>query len=110
MSNLLRDIRHIAYNRYKLFWLNDHGFDISALSKTADEWRSDCDDDISLEDYIEEHGVGSGALWPCYEEFLQTEYLNTGLMHYLLPRSIEQMTYNDDIAASFDLEEIGYVS
>ncbi|MCD8082212.1 MAG: hypothetical protein LUE86_01475 [Clostridiales bacterium] len=84
MSNKYTNIKDIAYLKYQLDWIVSHGFFISDLSELAFEWAHSMDsNNISFEEYLEEHGFG-GELWACREEFLETEYRDLAYMQRLL--------------------------
>ena len=68
------------YERYKLIWMLDHGI---TLFDAFAEWRDYCDpangfegnksSEAAFEDW--EYTCGfSGSLYPCFEEYLETEY------------------------------------
>ena len=68
------------YERYKLIWMLDHGI---TLFDAFAEWRDYCDPangfeaDTSSEAAFEnwEYNCGfSGSLYPCFEEYLETDY------------------------------------
>ena len=68
------------YERYKLIWMLDHGI---TLFDTFAEWRDYCDpangfeadtsSEAAFEDWEYNSGF-SGSLYPCFEEYLETDY------------------------------------
>lgn len=91
-------VRRRAYEKYQFFWLMDHGYTIRDICNIVQEWKDDNDSNpdefILFDEYLEENGF-HGAFYPCFEEFLENEYLNEGLMRTLLdPEDI--WTYHQD--------------
>lgn len=68
------------YERFKLIWMLDHGI---TLFDAFAEWRDYCDpangfegdesSEAAYEDWEDECGF-SGILYPCFDEYLKTEY------------------------------------
>ena len=68
------------YERYKLIWMMDHGI---TLFDAFAEWRDYCDpangfdadtsSEAAFEDW-EYNSCFSGSLYPCFEEYLETDY------------------------------------
>lgn len=68
-----------AYEQFKMMWMLDHGFKLSDLISELDKLHEDYyDKDVSIqtlfEDWEDECGFGSGSIWPCYDEFLTSDY------------------------------------
>ena len=66
----------IAYRKYQLDWLSDHGYCIEDIYNLADQWhieKNNHEFDGSFGEYIEEYGFG-GDIWACYDEFIECEY------------------------------------
>lgn len=87
-------IRRIAYERFKLLWMIQHGYSLEALARRLQsqlEAENSIDPitdplDISVEGLFHEweHEVGfDGMIWPCYEEFIANEYLDASQMSLL---------------------------
>lgn len=83
-------VRKMAYKKFQIFWLYDHGFGMAdifqAMEEAALEISSEGEDIYSgsLCVAFEEFGLGSGSIYPCYDEFLTAEYMDAGLMYNLL--------------------------
>lgn len=68
------------YERYKLIWMLENGI---TLFEAFVEWRDYCDSEngfntgesseAAFEDWENNCGF-SGSLYPCFEEYLETEY------------------------------------
>lgn len=59
------------YESYKMLWMISHRITMEEISIMADQWRADCDEEITFEEYLEEFGFG-GEIWPCFEEFVKS--------------------------------------
>lgn len=103
-------IRSIAFRKYQWHWLMIHGWTIEDLSFIADDWFNvrcaDPKNDSPLSDFIFEHGI-NGSLWVCFDEFMETEYLDNEFMRILLSE-IEYKLYCQDIGIEM-LQETVYV-
>ena len=96
------NIRQIAYGKYKLNWMMEHGYTIEDLLRLVGEHIID-DPDLSLADAYDEWEVDDGfhgEIWACFEEFLDYEYqdkeymsliLNTGEYYEYLKDMEEEM-------------------
>lgn len=79
-----------AYHRFQFYWLADHGFTMAdifkAMAECACELAEEGEDiyEGSLRDIFEESGLGSGSLYPCFDEFLDHEYQDSDLMRAIL--------------------------
>ena len=82
-----------AYERFKLQWMIDHGFTLSDLIACMEdlvcEDLSDCQVRTSLQSLFAdwEYGLGfaGGSIWPCFEEYLQSDvHSKDGAKQYLL--------------------------
>lgn len=84
------NIKKVAYSRFQLFWLMEHGFTMNDLFKAFTEAAAELlegEEDIyegSLRDTFEEFGLGNGSLYPCFGEFLDNEYRDCLLMRQIL--------------------------
>lgn len=82
-------IKEIAYKRFQLFWLQDHGYGMEDLFRAISNCAmQQVEEGESLEAYylqdaFEESGL-DGSIYPCFEEFLTSEYTIIPLMHQLL--------------------------
>lgn len=80
------DISKIAYAKYQLDWMIAHGHSITELLRELELMRQE-DPERSILAMFEdwEYGFGfSGEVWACYDEFLETEYLDEAYMKHLL--------------------------
>ncbi len=79
-------IRRMAFEKFKLFWCMKHGIDLDEILSEYEAYRSEIEDLALPKDFLEElEGTGfRGELWPCYDEFLDTEYQEVGLMRIVL--------------------------
>ena len=83
------DITKIAYEKYRLDWMIAHGHSITELLRELELMRQE-DPERSLLALFEdwEYGFGfGGEVWACYDEFMETEYLDTEYMKALLTES-----------------------
>lgn len=83
------DITKIAYEKYCLDWMIAHGHSITELLRELELMRQE-DPERGLLSLFEdwEYGYGfSGEVWACYDEFLESEYLDDSYMKALLTES-----------------------
>lgn len=95
-------VAQLAYGKFQLQWMKDHGFTIQDLCDAVRDWSCETENqkEYPFSEYLEDQGLGNGSLWPCFDEFVQSEYQDVGLMKYLL--SADQYTaYLLDIDDSF---------
>lgn len=83
------DIRKVAYEKFRLQWMLDHGYTLSDLIRQIQLCLDEQDEDesINLDVLFEEweHSFGfNGSIWPCFDEFLESEYLSFDYMRSLL--------------------------
>ena len=80
------NIKGIAYGKYKLNWMMEHGYTIEDLFKFVGEHLTD-DTDWSLagayDEWETEDGF-NGEIWCCFEEFLDFEYQDKEYMITIL--------------------------
>ena len=82
------ELKRTIFEKYKIFWMLNHGITIKDISKLAKEWVGDCDtSEVSLEDYLEEQGFNGGSLWACFQEFLDNEFWERGFIENILSGS-----------------------
>lgn len=89
------DITKIAYERYKLKWMLDHGYTLRHLMTELDmmlEEFEDNDMDQIFDDWEFGYGFGS-EIWSCYDEFMETEFLNSDYMSDILITASEWRAY-----------------
>ena len=80
------NIKEIAYGKYKLNWMMEHGYTIEDLFKLVGEHLTD-DPDWSLADAYDEWEMEdgfNGEIWCCFEEFLDYEYQDEEYMIMIL--------------------------
>lgn len=81
-------IQRVAYERYQMYWLLDHGITMKDISDEAakwmDEYRFD-NEPSSFESFIAEYGFTGGEIYPCYDEFISSEFNDVDFMLNLLP-------------------------
>lgn len=94
------------YERYKLIWMLD---DNITLQYAFSEWRDYCDpangmdpetsNEDAFERWEDESGF-SGSLYPCFDEFVQTEYCQND----------DRLIFQDDERRRWELdqEEVGF--
>lgn len=99
-----------AYEKYKLWWMMRHGY--TALGLFLSVWyhhESNIDPDngdFGEEDFLQlnpddlfktwENDAGfNGEIWPCLEEFLETEYRRPELMSTILTHSEYRIYFNE---------------
>ena len=94
-------IRQRAYAAFQMYWMAKHCVTVSDISKAVGEYiaSSGGAPEIPFSEFLEEVGF-MGAVWPCYQEFLDNEYLDAELMHILLGYE-EFRLYLDDRCESF---------
>ena len=67
-----------AYEQFKLQWMLNHGYTLKDLVDEIEKIREVDDPDTTLQTIFDdwEYGFGFGSeIWPCFEEFLESEYL-----------------------------------
>jgi hypothetical protein len=80
------NIRQIAYEKYKLNWMMEHGYTIVDLFECVGKHLID-DPDWSLADAYDEWELSDGfhgEIWCCFEEFLDCEYQDKEYMSLIL--------------------------
>lgn len=82
-------IKEIAYQKYKLDWMISHGMTLDDLLQQLNDYRNESDygkeqDFLTLlREWEYERGFG-GELYVCFNEFLETEFLDKDYMLDLL--------------------------
>ena len=82
------EISKLCYELYKIDWESRHGITAEHKRATVIDYHKgllygDYDEDYTYEDYMNEYGY-DGELYVCYNEFLDTEYLDEDYMYSLL--------------------------
>ena len=80
------NIRQMAHERFKLWWMMTHGYTVKDLGDLAYQYVGELEDDYegTLEEYIQMKGFSGGDIWPCPGEFVSNEYQDTTLMYEVL--------------------------
>lgn len=79
-------IRQIAYELYKQYWIDTHtahGERMEAKTRYCLDHSYDSgeeDDAESFEEWLENSNGYGGSLYVCYDEFIVTEYQNSGFV------------------------------
>ena len=101
------EITQIAYEKYKLDWMTNHGCSLSDLIFELEELRLDNPNAeiTELFDNFEcNYGFKFGSeIWACFDEFIDNEFLDDDYMYVLLndKEFIEYKKYieeNDPVA------------
>lgn len=83
----LSTLQRTAYEAFKLHWMICHGLTAAdLLAKYSDYWGEVESDEEGMYDFwafLEGTGF-NGEIWPCFNEFLVTEFRDVNLMHQLL--------------------------
>lgn len=85
----------------------EHGFTVADICDLADTYASDVEDksDYPFQEFLEEQGLGNGALWPCYDEFMDCEYTcPDAIIPLLVPGTGELEEYSKDLVAVVSAE------
>ena len=93
------DIKKIAYEKYKLDWLMNHGYTLTDLINELDVVKEDEEDNdsIGLLFSFWEDNCGFGSeIWVCYQEFINNEYADANYMKQILTRD-EYQKYQEDL-------------
>lgn len=93
------DIKKIAYEKYKLNWLLGHGYTLTDLMRELDVIKEEEEDNDSiglLFDFWEDNRGFGSEIWVCYQEFIDTEYMEADYMKQILTRS-EYQKYQEDL-------------
>lgn len=87
----LEALKRDAYEKFKLQWTISHGITFKDILAAFSEFitgicveAKECNDDVEevlnnsdFGDWLEERGF-RGQLWPCYEEWAETEWQGSG--------------------------------
>ena len=87
MANITVDeiilARHRLYELYQLDWMSRHGYSLEHFAKYAMEHAAD--GEFSISDWERDVGF-AGECFVCYEEFLNSEYMDKDYMRTLAER------------------------
>ena len=79
------NIKAIAYEKYKLDWMQKHGKTISNLIQALSSAQEESGEDLILAFDLWELDCGfGGEIWACYDEFIESEYQDEYYMRSLL--------------------------
>lgn len=96
-----RNIKQIAYGKYQLDWMKQHGYSLADLVDVMNQaWREDedrerCTPGVAFNMFERDYGFG-GELYSSYDEFLENEYLSMEDMLMLLTTD-EAKLYLQDV-------------
>lgn len=72
-----------AYERFKLQWMQAHGYGLDDLIRNLESMIEEDQNESGVRTDLPslfqdwEFGIGfDGTIWPCYQEFLENEYLD----------------------------------
>lgn len=82
----MEDIKKIAYEKYRLDWMIQHGCGLKDITLPLIEIEKDNPglDIVGLIKIWEDDYGFNGELWVCYDEFIETEFLLAPYMKSLL--------------------------
>ena len=90
--------RRKAYAKFQMWWMFTHGITLKELSGAAEDWRQQRKQSKNykgkFEDYLFEKGFHD-LIYPCFSEFLETEYTDREFMKYLLDPQ-DHSVYEED--------------
>ena len=83
------DITKVAYEKYRLRWMMDHGYTLVDLMKEMDMMLEEWPDATMSQLFDDwEFGYGFGSeIWVCYDEFVATEFRNPYYMCQILTQT-----------------------
>lgn len=97
----MKTIKEIAYEKYQLNWMANHGYSIHDIINKMDELWKDEDEkekishEMEYDRFLYDTGF-IGSLWCCYDEFLNEEYADRDYMEFLLS-DVEYKLYLLDV-------------
>ena len=80
------DINDIAYEKYKLDWMMSHGYtlvDLAAQIRDVQEVNPNINAIGALFEWENDLGF-DGEIWACYDEFMDSEFLDKEYMAMIL--------------------------
>lgn len=79
------DIKKIAYEKYKLDWMLNHGYTLDDLISVLSDCIEEAKEDLAVVFDVWESDYGFGSeIWVCFDEFIDNEYQNSAYMWKLL--------------------------
>lgn len=107
-----KTIDKIAYEKYQLDWMIQHGHSIDELFRILriaieenDAFDITSDTAEYAEHFFKKHGFYGGEMYVCYDEFLDAEYTNVQYMRQLLTEK-EFLQYLKDNFSAYDYFEV----
>ena len=92
--------RRKAYAKFQMWWMFTHGITLKELSGAAEDWRQQRKQSKNykgkFEDYLFEKGFHD-LIYPCFSEFLETEYTDREFMKYLLDPQVHSVYEEDEL-------------
>lgn len=114
------DIQKAAYELYKQNWVDTHVSPEMRLQSVReyqyylDDCIADGETPVSMSEWIEENGYGSGSLYVCFDEFLNCEYRDRAYIKSLLKDGSFIEAYEADVRSEqellHDIEEVERLS
>lgn len=97
--------RKRAYEAYQCFWMMTHGHSIGELLIEIRRHTEDFDQNLggAFASWEQDAGFG-GAIWACYEEFLEAEYQDKDLMRQILSEESYKIWEQDPLAEKEERE------
>lgn len=97
-------ISELAYELHKIDWMMriTPQEQMDAVKNYYQEVSEEDKEFYSLSDYIEDVGFASSMIYDCYEEFLDSEYLDEGYMEELFDNDELFAEYKRDLEENFD--------
>lgn len=77
----MKDIKRIAYEKYKLDWMIQHGYTLTDLIELLDNYCYGVYDDFKI--WQKDEGF-NGDIWASYDEFIDNEHEDEEYMGSLL--------------------------
>ena len=77
-ERLLMTQEEKEYERFKLLWMISHGYTLRDLIGELEKMREESDDATTIQSLFDdwEFGYGFGSeIWPCFNEFMEHEYM-----------------------------------
>lgn len=90
------NISKIAYEKYRIHWMLSHGYSLTELFHELELVQEE-NPDYSIDALFAhwEYGYGfRGEVWACYDEFMESEYLDEEYMKSLLSEFEYEMYSN----------------
>lgn len=92
------EFRQKAYAKFQMWWMFNHGITLNEISEVAADWHQKHKKESgykgSFEDFLFEKGFHD-LIYPCFSEFMETEYTDREFMKYLLDPQ-DHKTYESD--------------